>query len=134
MLRVTLAVLLFTVSLCAQFRAGVQGVVTDSTGGVVANAKVTLTNNETQRAQETRTSGEGFYRFSGLPPGTYKISVEQPGFQRQTVESIRIQAEELQGQNVTLSPGEITQTVTVSESAVPALQTENANVARSIQT
>ena len=45
----------------AQFKAGIQGTVTDSGGGLVPEAKVTLTNTETGKTQETTSSGEGFY-------------------------------------------------------------------------
>ena len=46
-------VLLFCSGLLAQFRAGVQGVITDSSGGTVASASVTLTNNDTQKIRKT---------------------------------------------------------------------------------
>src|SRR2546429_4839185 len=65
---------LFTICLFAQFRAGIQGVISDPSGGVIPNANVTLTNNETQRIQKAQTSGDGFYSFSGLPPGTYSLT------------------------------------------------------------
>jgi len=132
--RVSLAVFIFTVVLVAQFGAGIQGVVTDQTGGVIGDAKVTLTNSETRRELSTLTSSEGFYRFSQLAPGSYTVTVEKPGFSKQTVEGVRVNAEELQGRNVTLRPGEITQSVTVTEEAAPALGTEGAAVARSIGT
>ena len=45
----------------AQFRAGVQGTVKDTGGGVVAGATVTLVNNETSKKQETTTNEDGFY-------------------------------------------------------------------------
>ena len=125
-------VLLFCAALLAQFRAGIQGVVKDSTGGAVPGATVTLTNNETQKTQRTQTSAEGFYSFFGLPPGNYTIAAEKQGFRRQSANKVLIHAEELQGQNLTLSPGDVTQTVTVTENANPALQTENADVSKSI--
>src|SRR5215207_4966129 len=68
-----LAVLCFTATAHAQFRAGVQGTVTDTAGAVVPGATVTLTNKETSRAQQTTTSDEGFYRFSQLAPGQYTL-------------------------------------------------------------
>ncbi|HEX6126020.1 MAG TPA: carboxypeptidase-like regulatory domain-containing protein, partial [Pyrinomonadaceae bacterium] len=61
----------------AQFRAGIQGTVTDNAGSVVPGATVTLTNKETNQTQTTQTSDAGFYRFSALTPGTYSISVEK---------------------------------------------------------
>ncbi len=128
-------VLLFSpILIWAQFRAGIQGVVSDSSGRVVPGATVTLTNNETQRSQKAQTSGEGFYSFSRLPPGTYTISAEKQGFQRQSIPNIILHGEEVQGQNVTLAPGDVTQTVTVTETVNPGLETENADVGKSITT
>ena len=132
--RSALVLLAVTLPLLAQFRAGIEGVVSDPTGGVVPAATVTLTNNETQKSQKAQTSGDGFYRFSGLPPGSYTLAAEKTGFQRRSLTNIRINAEEVQGQNLTLSPGDIAQTVTVAETYTPALQTENADVSRSITT
>jgi FlaG/FlaF family flagellin (archaellin) len=54
----------------AQFKAGIQGSVTDSSGGLVPEAKITLTSNETGKSQTTTTNDEGFYRLTGLPPGS----------------------------------------------------------------
>jgi protocatechuate 3,4-dioxygenase beta subunit len=68
----------------AQFNAGLQGTVTDSAGGVVPAATVTLTNTETNRTQTTVTSEDGFYRFTGLAPGLYEIAVEKQGFKKES--------------------------------------------------
>jgi hypothetical protein len=125
---------LFTICLFAQFRAGIQGVISDPSGGVIPNANVTLTNDETQRIQKAQTSGDGFYSFSGLPPGSYSLTAEKTGFQRQSVSSVHVNAEEIQGRNITLSPGEVSQTITVTGDTGLALQTENADVSKSITT
>ena len=57
----------------AQFRAGVQGTVTDTSGAIVPGATVTLTSKETGKTQQIKASDEGFYRFDQLAPGTYGI-------------------------------------------------------------
>ena len=132
--RYTLAFLLIAGSAIAQFRASVQGVVKDSSGGVIPDATVTLVNNETQKTQKIQTSGEGFYRFSGLPPGLYTISGEKTGFQQLSLQNIRVNAEETQGQDLTLVPGDVAQTITVSENSAPLLQTETAEVSRNLTT
>jgi hypothetical protein len=73
-------VILSCAVLTGQFRAGIQGVVKDATGGVVPGARITLSNNETKRIQKTQTSNQGFYSFSNLFPGNYTIAVEKQGF------------------------------------------------------
>jgi hypothetical protein len=122
------------VSANAQFKAGIQGTVSDSGGGLVPEAKVSLTNNETGKTEETVTSGEGFYRFSALAPGRYRLAVEKTGHKQTVFENVVVSAETVQGLDVTLDPGDVSATVTVSADTAPALQTENANVDRAITT
>src|SRR6185295_364778 len=88
-----LFLLLFLGSANAQFKAGIQGTVSDTTGGLVPEAKITLTNNETGKVQEVTSSAEGFYRLSGLPPGKYTLTAEKEGFKKQVVENIEVSAE-----------------------------------------
>ena len=126
---------LLAVTASAQFRAGVQGTVTDSTGAVVPGARVVLTNKETSQQQETTTSDEGFYRFSSLPPGVYSVSVERQNFKKSLIDDVRVQAEEIRGQDVVLETGGITETVTVTaDTADVTLDTEDANIRKNIST
>lgn len=118
----------------AQFRAAIQGTVADQSGAIVAGATVTLTNKETGRAQNITTNEDGFYRFSGLAPGNYQLTVEQTNFKKQVIENLEVAAENVQGVDITLSPGGITETVTVTGENSAALETENANVQKSITT
>jgi outer membrane receptor protein involved in Fe transport len=127
-------ILLSSALLWAQFGASLQGAVTDPSGATVPKATVTLTNNETMRKMTATTSGDGFYRFTGLAPGTYSLAVEAPNFSRHVTESIPVQAEQSQGFNVTLQPGAITQTVNVSGEQPILIQTENAQLGQEITT
>jgi hypothetical protein len=117
----------------AQFRAAVQGTVTDSGGGIITGATVNLTNNETGRVQTATTSDNGFYRFSGLAPGSYKVSVENQNFKKKDLDNIQVAAEITQSVDVVLEAGGISETVTVTGES-PALETENANIQKSIGT
>ena len=117
----------------AQFKAAVQGVVTDPTGAVIPKATVTLKSAETGREQQTVTNETGFYRLSGLAPGIYTISAEAAGFKRQVIEKVNVGAEELRGVNFTLEPGQVTETVTVSAETAP-LRAESGEVAGTITT
>ena len=57
------------------------GVVTDPSGAVIPNAKVTATNDNTGAVHNATTNGEGFYRFSFLQPGPYTVTTTASGFQ-----------------------------------------------------
>jgi hypothetical protein len=119
------------ISTFAQFRASLQGTVMDSKGGVVSAAKVTVTNQGTGIQRETITSDQGFYRVNELPPGTYTVTVEAPGFKQAVSKNIVVEAEQPRGFDVTLAVGGTQETVTVIADT-EALSTENANVGTSI--
>jgi hypothetical protein len=125
---------LLAISVNAQFRAGIQGTVTDSNGGVVPGVKVTLLSKETGRTQDTTASEEGFFRFSSLAPGLYTITVTSSGsFKTAVVDDVKVDAETIAGVNVTLEPGGISETVTVEAENVP-LETEDASIRKVIST
>ena len=118
----------------AQFKAGIQGTVTDSGGGLVPEAKITLVNTETGKTQETTTSGEGFYRLSGLAPSKYKLTVEKAGYKQKVFDDVAVNAEAVQGLDISLEPGDVSATVTVTEETGQTLQTANADVDKAITT
>lgn len=130
----TLVIIAFSSTALAQFRASIQGTVTDPAGAVVPEATVTLTSNETARSVTVTTSGEGFYRFDALAPGIYTLAVEKAGFKKTTFESVAVAAEQAQGVDVVLTTGEVSEVVTVTETTSPALETENANLNKAIST
>jgi hypothetical protein len=129
---------LFILTLCAgaraQFRAAVQGTVTDQSGAVVPAATLTLRNNETGRVQTATSGDEGFYRISELPPGTYTLTVEKAGFRKTTFEKVTVNAEQVQGLDVALTAGEVAETVTVTSESTAELDTESASVNKAITT
>ncbi|MDX6575345.1 MAG: hypothetical protein QOE96_1298 [Blastocatellia bacterium] len=128
-------VLLFlSTGVAAQFKAGIQGTVTDTAGGLIPAAKITLTNTETGKAQEATSSDEGFYRVSGLAPGKYKLAVEKAGYKQKVFDNVAVSAEAVQGLDVALDPGDISATVTITQETAQTLETENANVDKAIST
>jgi hypothetical protein len=56
----------------------ITGVVTDPSGAVVPNAKVTITSDATGQVLNTTTNGERFYRFAFLQPGSYTLTTTAP--------------------------------------------------------
>jgi Carboxypeptidase regulatory-like domain/TonB dependent receptor len=118
---------LCAVSAYAQFRASIQGTVQDSKSGIVAGAKVTVSNQETGIEHEASTSDQGFYRINELPPGHYTVIVEAPGFKQAVLKDVVVEAEQPRGLDVTLAVGEVQESVTVT--ATPGgLETENASI------
>ena len=67
----------------AQASAGITGTITDPSGAVIPNAKVTITNEETSVASNTTSSSAGTYSVKGLLPGKYTVAVDAPGFKKE---------------------------------------------------
>src|SRR6267143_7128928 len=101
----TIILSLCAVSTYAQFKASIQGTVQDSKGGVVAGAKVRVTNESTGAIRETTTSDQGFYRVNELAPGTYTVTVEASGFKHTISKNIVVDAEQQRGYDVILDIG-----------------------------
>lgn len=119
----------FSIPVSAQYRASLQGTVTDQTGAVVPGATVTLTSEETGIAHNATTGDSGVYSISALAPGAYDLTAEKTGFQTNVMKGIIITSEQAQSQNVALAVAQqTTQTVTVT-AAPPALNTETATIA-----
>jgi outer membrane receptor protein involved in Fe transport len=129
---VLVCVALFCHPSFAQFRGALQGTVKDASGAVISGANVKLTNRETQRQQTTVSSGEGFYHFAGLPPGTYDIEASSKGMNTAVMTGINVAAEATTGIDVTLQPGNVAQTVTVTADTLTAVETETANVSTNL--
>ena len=118
----------------AQFRAGVQGTISDANGGLVPGARVILKDTETGKTQETTSSEEGFYRILGLAPARYELTVEKTGYKKSIAMNVNIGAEIIQGVDVILEAGEITATVTINDEETAQLQTETPNINRGLTT
>jgi len=109
------------------------GSVSDASGAVVANAKVTIAEVNTGVSRITETNGSGNYTFPDVPQGTYKVSVESPGFRRDVHDNINVAINTSTRIDAVLQPGDITQQVEVT-AAPPALQTDRADTSVSLST
>ncbi len=130
----TCALLLVGFPLFSQSNTGrIIGTVTDQSGGVISGAAVVVTNTETGVARNLVSDAAGEFIAPNLNPGKYSVRASIAGFQafeRQNIElevgkDVRIDAQ--------LTPGQITQTVTVSES-IPLLDTTSATVTGTLAT
>jgi hypothetical protein len=109
------------------FTAQLTGVVSDSSGGVIPGAKVTLTEQGTNVATTHLTDGRGIYVFTGLRPSSYAIKVEATDLGTQQRTDLVLAVNQEASLNFTLAPGTTTQSVTVTEQ-LPLLDTGNATL------
>ncbi|MGA7156175.1 MAG: TonB-dependent receptor [Acidobacteriaceae bacterium] len=134
-----LALLLAIMTICsplvkaqiATTTATLSGVVTDPSGALVHQASVTLTSPETGITRTFVSDAAGRYAFSQLPPGTYNLTLRAKGFEVYQQNGITLNAADSATQNVSLTVGAESQSVTVTADA-SNLNTDNSNVATNI--
>lgn len=110
----------------------ITGVVKDPTGAVIAGAGVTALNLENAAEFRTTTDGTGTYLFPLVRAGRYRVAVEVPGFQRLSQEGITVNTTERVRIDVTLSVGQVTDTVSVTTEA-PLLQSERVTIGQVVE-
>src|SRR5688572_14566065 len=95
------------------YRAKVQGVVTDASNAVVPGATITLSNDNTG-VEASKTSNEsGHYIFDFVDPGTYTVSIEMPGFSKFVQKNVLVQVRGDVTVNAALNIGAVTEVVEV---------------------
>jgi len=85
--------ILFTANVAAQSQAStadLSGTVTDPSGAIIPGATVTVVNSETNLDRTVITDNNGDYRVVLLPPGTYQVKVEMPGFTTKVIQGVRL--------------------------------------------
>jgi len=100
--------------------ATITGQVTDSTGAVIANANIIVTNTATGVSRTVQSNDDGLYSVFPLVPGTYTISVEQTGFKK-TVVNTNLNSRDRRPIDLVLEVGDTSATVTVTDEP-PLLQ------------
>src|SRR6266516_6152071 len=123
---------LFALSAHAQYRASIQGVVTDPQGAVVSGATVTLKNLQTNQTLTATTDENGIYNFNALPPNQYSLAVEKAGFKKRVLDNVSVIAEQANALNIQLEVGDVTQSITVSGDSTPLIDTETASLSGTI--
>src|SRR5580704_7065674 len=129
--------LLAVLCACAMFAqrdlSTLAGTITDSSGGVVVNAKVTITEVATGQVYNILTNNLGEFVRPALKPSTYNITVSAPGFKTSEQKDVLLSAGERTGVNITLTVGDVGQTVEVAAEAA-LLQTESTQVGADLNT
>ena len=118
--------------LLAQVNQGrLLGTVTDQSGGVIVGATVTVTDVQKNVSRTLTTDSAGEYVAPNLDPDAYTLRVESRGFKTFTREGMQLGVGQDARVDVTLQPGEQTQTVTVTE-ALPLIETTTATLTGTI--
>lgn len=111
--------------------AGLTGQVRDQQGSAIAGAAITLTEIRTNLSFKTTAGPSGFYSFTGVDPGEYKITVEARGFKRFERAGLHIETGERIRLDLELTVGSVDEVVTIT-SDVPLLHTDSASLGQVI--
>jgi hypothetical protein len=112
----------------AQFdTSAVLGFVRDSSGAPIPGSKVTLVNLATGVTLTATTDGEGHFQFPDVHIGRFKVSASAPGFSDSVTDPFAVNVNTRQRVDVTLKPGSVSETVTVSGAATQ-LESETSSI------
>ncbi len=119
--------------LFAQGTAGrILGTVADQSGGAIAGATVTVTDVDRNVPRTLTTDQSGEYNAPNLLPGNYKVRAEAKGFKAFERSGVILEVNGEIRVDLTMQPGEVSQTITVNES-VPMVDTTNAELGATLQ-
>ncbi len=107
--------------------ATVRGSVADSTGAVVPNAELVLTNVDQNRPYRTASNDAGEYVFVQIPPGRYLLAVEAKGFKKFERNVFTLEVAQVLGLDIQLELGSVTEVVHVT-GEVPLLETSSSSL------
>src|SRR5882762_1466064 len=111
-------------ALSQTFRGGINGVITDQSGGVVPVAEIRATNEATGLSYTTASSNAGEFSFQDLPLGSYTIVITAAGFQTAKVDGVRVSAGAIYTLPVKLNLAQVASTIEVNAAALSLDTTE----------
>lgn len=132
MLGATLAALLSASTTFAQYKASIQGTVTDQSGAAIPNAELSLTDLSTNLTTKARADGHGTFHFNQLPADKFRLVTSAPGFANKTLNGVTIIPEQANTVNVSLSVGGATSEIAVNAADAPALDTTTASISGTV--
>jgi hypothetical protein len=105
------------------------GTVTDNSGAVLANATVEVTNIATNVTNHAQTTSAGDFTVPYLPPGTYRVTAQSPGFQKSVTDNVGLVVGQQARIDIAMKPGAVSESVEVQASAV-SLDTDSSTVSQ----
>lgn len=110
----------------------ISGTVTDTSGAVVADATVKVTNVATSVTTAWKTNGAGVYNATSLIPGTYKVQAEAKGFKTAVADNILVEVNSNPKINLALTVGQANEVVQVTAENAAILQTQQADLGQTL--
>jgi hypothetical protein len=107
--------------------AAINGRVTDPSKALVANAAVTIIDEDTNVHYAVLSGGSGQYSFANLPPGRYRIEIEKPGFKKLIKRDVALHVQDDLPIDFEMALGAASETINVQAGA-PLVNTESATV------
>jgi hypothetical protein len=114
-------------------QGSITGNISDPSGAAIGDAKVVVTNQQTNFSRDAVTNSSGGYNIPTLPSGAYTITVTAAGFQTSSVTGVIVSPEEVTRRDVSLTVGQLNQNVTVA-AEVNNLQTDRADLRDDLNT
>lgn len=131
--RSLVAILLLVVTTLGQSdRGAIRGLVVDQQNQVIPGANVTLINVATGLRAEIITDESGNFSFPALVVGSYQITAERTGFKKFSQSGVQVDVGRTSVLTLSLSPGEVTETVTVTSEAAATLDTATSDTGTSV--
>ncbi|HEX6881683.1 MAG TPA: TonB-dependent receptor [Terriglobales bacterium] len=120
--------LLFVSLLVQAQSASLRGTVTDSTGAIVPNAKVTATNTATNALRTVDSNESGVYSVTNLPVGIYTVKIEKQGFAPVEFTQVELTVGQVRTIDVKFAVSSTTEVVNVVGDAAPAIELETSQI------
>ena len=99
--------------------ADVSGLVTDPSGGVIPEARITLVSLDTSRQRSTLSDEQGRYQFVAVVPGAYRITAERAGFRKEVQTGILVTIDRNTALNLKLHVGDVNEEIVVRAAPSP---------------
>src|ERR1700694_1365349 len=106
--------------------ATLTGTVSDASGAIIPNAKISIHNVATGEVREVTTDAAGFYTAPNLLPGKYEVTVTSPGFSTAVRSGITLTVGAQQSLNISMTVGEVSAKVEVTGEAPDVQLTSSA--------
>ena len=118
--RGTIAPIVFTSGVVLSGANGaVVGIVTDPMGAVISGVTVKATRLPSGPTFETSTDESGKYGFANLPPGSYDLTFDAPGFTRSVITQVLVRSNNIIEVNASLNAGTVSETVAITAESSP---------------